>query len=209
LMGASAVWAADTANGLTTVKLKRQALEDLGDFDRWVERESRAEAPPVDTMALWYPESVSTAKSKEKEGGAKMSKDELEDLDQWQRKFYPRGVIMRANIDTEDWLAFGMKPQVPAILYTSYAFLTDDNVRTTARLAGEKDIRVSGLLWPEARARWANAAYAVHHQSGRGQIVLFADDPDMRGYFYGTRKMLVNALLYGPGMGTRFDGPYN
>ncbi len=207
-MGSSAAWAADSATGLTSVKLKRQALEDLGDFDRWVGREERAEAPPVDTMALWHPEKAATPTAKEKEAGAKLSKDDLKDLDQWQRKFSPRGVILRANVDTEDWLAFGMKPQVPVIVYTDDAFLSDNSVKTTARFADENNLRLSGLLWPEARARWAKTAYAVHERSGQGQIVLFADNPDMRAYFYGTRKMLVNALLYGPGMGTRFDGPY-
>jgi hypothetical protein len=37
---------------------------------------------------------------------------------------------------------------------------------------------------------------------------MFAADPNMRAYFYGTRTMFVNALLYGPGMGSSFEGPY-
>jgi hypothetical protein len=115
---------------------------------------------------------------------------------------------MRVELDSEDWLAFGMKAQVPAILYTSYAFLSDDNVKTTARFADQNQLRISGLLWPEARTRWAKTAYAAHEPSGKGQVVLFAGDPNTRGYFYGTRKMLVNAIMYGPGMGSRFDGPY-
>ena len=37
---------------------------------------------------------------------------------------------------------------------------------------------------------------------------MFAADPNIRAYFFGTRKLFLNAVLYGPGMGTRFEGPY-
>jgi hypothetical protein len=73
-------------------------------------------------------------------------------------------------------------------------------VKITARFAAENDLRLSGLLWPEARERWAGTAYATRERKGRGQIVLFATDPNIRAYFYGTRAMFVNAVLYGPGM---------
>ena len=70
------------------------------------------------------------------------------------------------------------------------------------------DLRIAGLLWPEARARWAETAYATRESSGKGQIILFAHEPNMRAYFYGTRGMFMNAVMYGPGFGTSFDTPY-
>ena len=75
-------------------------------------------------------------------------------------------------------------------------------------MAPENELRISGLLWPEARSRWANTAYATRESVGRGQIVLFATHPNFRAYFYGSRQMLVNAILLGPGFGSRFEGPY-
>jgi len=67
----------------------------------------------------------------------------------------------------------------------------------------EKDkLRISGLLWAEAKERWAQTAYVTRKSSGKGQIILFAATPNFRSYFYGTTRMLINAILLGPGMGT-------
>lgn len=159
-------------------------------------------------MALWHPEKVKSEERKD-EKAAPMGKEEREDLDEWQRRFFPRGVIMRADIDTEDWMAFGMKKQVPVSLYTTYAYMPDKSVGTVARLCPDQnELRMSGLLWPEARQRWVGTAYATREHHGKGQIVMFADHPNGRAYFWGTRKLFANAVLYGPGMGTYSESPY-
>jgi len=64
-------------------------------------------------------------------------------------------------------------------------------------------LRMSGLLWPEAAARLANAAYLTRESHAAGQIILFADDPIFRGSTLGTARALMNAMVYGPGVGTR------
>ncbi|MCP4569564.1 MAG: hypothetical protein GY841_18460 [FCB group bacterium] len=203
--GQSAVWAADSSTGLSQTRLKRQALDKLDKYELGLSRERQAEAPEVDTLALWYPEKVKKTKKSEK--APKTDLKELEEIDKWQRKFRPGGVIMRADVDTEDWLAFGMKKRVPVMVYTRHALLANPPVKATARFADENDLRMSGLLWPEARSRWAATAYATHERKGGGQIVLFATDPNMRAYFHGTRKMLATAILYGPGMAGAYP-PY-
>jgi len=206
--GNSAAWAADSSTGLSGVRMKRHVLEKLADYDKALEREQQAQAPEVDTMALWHPEKV-TRKEEKEEKAPPPGKEELKDLDEWQRKFFPRGVIMRADIDTEDWLAFGLKERLPVLLYTSRAYMPGEHVAAVARLCpDENELRVSGLLWPEARERWAGTAYATREGSGSGQIILFAGHPYPRAYFWGSRKMLANALLYGPGMGARIPSPY-
>jgi hypothetical protein len=198
--GQSAEWAADTSTGLSIVRLKRQVLDKLGDYQRALERELRAENPPVDTVALWHPEKAPDRGSRDDQKEATPDITERTILDEWQRKFHPRGAILRSNLDQEDWLAFGMKKRVPVQLYTRHALLAEPPVKITARYASENTLRISGLLWPEARERWAGTVYATHERKGHGQIILFAADPNNRAYFYGTRAMFVNAVLYGPGM---------
>jgi hypothetical protein len=41
----------------------------------------------------------------------------------------------------------------------------------------EMRLRMSGLLWPEAADRLANAAYVTRESVGAGQLILFASDP--------------------------------
>ncbi len=63
-------------------------------------------------------------------------------------------------------------------------------------------LRMSGLLWPEAAQRIANSAYLTREPKGHGQIILFAAQPVFRGATLGTNRLLLNAMVYGPGMGT-------
>jgi len=94
------------------------------------------------------------------------------------------------------------------MMYTSHAYLSKPPVRTAARLKDKKDIRLSGLIWPEARERWANTAYCTRESSGKGQVILFSGHPNMRSYFYGSKRLFVNAVLLGPGLGARWPAPY-
>lgn len=60
-------------------------------------------------------------------------------------------------------------------------------------------LRLSGLLWPEAAHRLANAAWCTRERVGRGQILLFATPPAFRGTARATDRILLNAIVYGPG----------
>lgn len=64
-------------------------------------------------------------------------------------------------------------------------------------------LRMSGLLWPEAADRIANSAYVTREQIGKGQIILFAANPSTRAATLGTQRILSNAIVLGPGLGTR------
>ncbi len=63
-------------------------------------------------------------------------------------------------------------------------------------------LRLSGLLWPEATHRLANAAWVTREPLGRGQIILFASPPAFRGAARGSMRVLLNAMVCGPGCGT-------
>jgi hypothetical protein len=62
-------------------------------------------------------------------------------------------------------------------------------------------LRMSGLLWPEAAQRLANAAWVTRESLGRGQVILFASPPTFRASARGTMRVFQNALIYGPGFG--------
>ena len=85
---------------------------------------------------------------------------------------------------------------------TSIALVSDEHVETVARFAKEDELRVSGLLWPEARERWAETVFVSREGYENGQIILFATDPNFRGYFHNTERMFLNALFLGPGFGS-------
>ena len=80
--------------------------------------------------------------------------------------------------------------------------LSRSPVRTPVRLAGADDLRISGLLWPEARGRHADSAWLTVERMGAGQVILFAFNPAFRAQFPAGARLFANAVVYGPGCGT-------
>ena len=81
---------------------------------------------------------------------------------------------------------------------------TDSAVRVGWSLlpAGEElRVRMSGLLWPEAVQRLAHGAAVTRESKGRGQVILFAVPPTFRASTLATERLLMNAIVYGPGLG--------
>ncbi len=200
-VGGAAAFLADTSTGLSATRLRRQVLEDLHRYAAATEREQMARDVTLDSVALWNGSLPGADTSGRRSSQAQRGK-ELAEEDARMRLFMPRGAILSVELDEEHWLTFGAGSVVPAIVYGPYVFLAEQPVQTPARFAEKGELRLSGLLWPEGRDRWARSAYATRQSSGRGQVILFAGEPNFRGCFYGTERLLLNSLLLGPGFGT-------
>ena len=81
-------------------------------------------------------------------------------------------------------------------------------VTVAARFPDTDRLHLGGLLWPEAAARLAQTGYATREAVGRGQVILFADNPSYRRWVAESERMLMNAILMGPGLGTRWSSPW-
>jgi len=218
-IGTGAAFAADTTVNLSQVRLRHQVLGKLAEYEEAVKLEEQAESPHVDSSMVWNPPPKESEKAEEKQkeskdlsAGSQLSQmtigEELQRKDERLRVFMPRGAILRADLDQEHWLSSGIEDKVPVILYTDFAFMSKSPVETVARLACADSLRLSGLLWPEARERWAKTAYLTRESLGKGQVILFAFEPNFRGYFYGSERLLINAILFGPGLGTTRPAPW-
>ena len=136
----------------------------------------------------------------------KKSKADVKQLakdDAFNRRFMPQGVIVKINLNDEQWLSYGLPERMPALYTSRHILLSKPPVQTAARLADGNELRLSGLLWPEAKKRMADAAYLTRESKGSGQIILFAEEPNFRSYFEGTERLLLNSILLSPGFGTR------
>ena len=149
---------------------------------------------------------------------------DLEKRDKWQSLFMPSGAMVSTRIDQEHWLTFGTINVLP-VLYGNYPILmTSDNAEAAVRIgeliddpskevsttinwstipAGKDiNVRMSGLVWPEASQRIANSAYLTREKVGKGQIILFSGEPNYRGSALGTNRLWLNAVVYAAGLGT-------
>ncbi len=209
-MGSAATALADTSLGLGTVRLRRQAINKLDEYEDALKMEP-VEPAPIDSLEIWEwsPREKEADEGGEKgEKAAKKSSQELKAEDEMLRLFRPQGAMLRVDLDQEHWLASGSGDKVPAVLFSRSAFMSKPPVETVGRLAEKAEMRVSGLLWPEARTRWAKTAYLTRESVGEGQIILFLNDPYFRAQYLGTGRLLMNAIVLGPGMGTHTSQPW-
>ena len=154
----------------------------------------------------------------------RFSQEELENRDKWQSIFMPSGAMVAGRVDQKHWLTFGTDEVLPLLYGNSPVQMTGDNVEAVVRI-GELvpnsqsnntkrinwssipkgynlNVRMSGLVWPEAVQRIANSAYLTREKIGKGQVILFSGEPNFRGAARGTNRLWLNALVYGAGLGT-------
>jgi len=210
-VGGSAAFVADKEQELSSVRLRRDVLDKLEEYKEAVEREKKARDIKIDPNRIWGIQPTSPATEDVNKPGDSKSKPDVEKLkrtDEWQRIFSPRGSFLKGNVNTEHWLGFGLGDKLPVMFQGSRAFMSKHPVRTAVRLADESQLRLSGLLWPEARQRLAETAYATVESVGRGQIILFATDPTYRMWLPGIQRLFLNAVLLGPGLGASQPLPW-
>ena len=153
----------------------------------------------------------------------KLNKAQLEKRDEWQSLFMPSGAFVAGRIDDEHWLTFGTVDTLPILYSNLPVLMTGGNSEAAVRIGEivksdeegyrtinwsdmppntDLNVRMSGLVWPEASQRIANSAYLTRERIGRGQVILFAGEPNFRGAALGTNRLWLNAVVYGPGLGT-------
>ena len=205
-IGNSAAFTASKDRGLSSVRLKRDVLDKLMVYQEAVQRERNARDITIDPNQIW--ETKATEEKATKEESKKPNIEKLKRTDEWQRIFSPEGAFLTGTVNTEHWLGFGLQKKLPVMFWGSYAFMSKHPVRTVVRLDDKNKLRLSGLLWPEAKERISDTAYATVEQAGRGQIILFVTDPTYRMWLPGMQRLFLNSILLGPGMGTSQPLPW-
>lgn len=168
-------------------------------------------------LDIWYP----WHDEKELEP---MDKDKLEKWNDWNKNFMPSGAMVAARTDQKHWLTYGVENNLPVLTSNAPLFMAKEGVDAVVRYgvlvpntkADTKQVgwattpkghdlylRMSGLIWPEASQRIANAAYLTRESKGQGQVIMFANKPNFRGATKGTARLLLNAIVYGPGLGAK------
>ncbi len=229
-IGRSAGQLAGAESGLSEVRLLADVQAELDRYEQAVLREwqaTRREIPP--TEAIWsHTAGGGVAFPWDVEGVlGRPAAEELDRRDRWQRQFMPQGALLAARTDPEHWLTYGSGDFLPLLYGSPRVLMTDgeapvrlghftpasdgsggsadgavERVGWSLLPPGEElRLRMSGLLWPEAAARLAHGAAVTRERRGRGQVILFAAPATVRGSTLAAERLLMNAIVYGPGLG--------
>ncbi|MFL6230195.1 MAG: M14 family zinc carboxypeptidase [Pyrinomonadaceae bacterium] len=110
------------------------------------------------------------------------------------------GAVFLATVDRSTPLTYGYEDaRLPVLIDSGYFFRpskegTNAIVFTTER---NQPLRVAGFIWPGNTERLLrNTAYVIDEPTGRGHVVLFAEDPNYRGIWRATTRLFFNSFLF-------------
>lgn len=207
-IGGSASALTDDDAGFSSVRRRRDVLDSIDVYDEYVDREWAARRVTVSTDDVWGRELPVAPAEEEESKPDQADDDEQRRNDEWARRFSPSGVVVAGRLDPEHWLSFGLDERLPLLVSGSTVFMSKPPAQTAVRVDDVEGLRLSGLLWPEARRRLARSAYVTRERVGNGQVILFAHEPYFRAQWKGTRRILLNAVILGPGFGTSQPVPW-
>ncbi|MGF1456246.1 MAG: M14 family zinc carboxypeptidase [Alphaproteobacteria bacterium] len=119
------------------------------------------------------------------------------------------GAIFKGDLDITHPVGWGYESRVlPLHREGAKAFKHTDNPFAMVVQYGEGEPRIAGYASEENRERVAGLGAVMADRVGRGSVILFADNPFFRAYWYGTAKMFMNALFFSKAFSGHSPDPY-
>lgn len=107
------------------------------------------------------------------------------------------GSIWEVDLDVTHPLGFGYHRRTLPV-WRDHSILIEPMANPYATVAQlTDDPHLSGYISPANRERLRGSPSLVVDALGQGRVVLFIDNPNFRGYWYGTNKLFLNALFFG------------
>jgi len=107
------------------------------------------------------------------------------------------GSIYMTDLDLTHPLAFGYTDrQLPVYRNSTIYLAPSKNPYSTVAQYTDQPY-LSGYVSPANLDKIRNSAALLVHDQGQGRVVMFADNPNFRGTWYGTNRLFFNALFLG------------
>ncbi len=107
------------------------------------------------------------------------------------------GVIFEADLDLSSPIGFGYSNRKLPVYRNSSIFMkpSESPFRTVAQYTAQPWL--AGFVTPANVEKVKASASILLDGSGRGCTILFTDNCNFRGYWYGTNKLFLNAIFFG------------
>jgi len=107
------------------------------------------------------------------------------------------GSIFTVDLDTTHPIGFGYTSRRLSVYRNGVTFLLPSTNAYATVAQYTSNPLVGGYLHPETARKVRNSAAILVSQEGRGRVILFSDNPNFRGTWYGTNRLFLNALFLG------------
>lgn len=106
------------------------------------------------------------------------------------------GAIFAGDLDVTHPIGFGIyNRNIASQRNTMIAFDPPENPWATLIKIPENAL-LSGFASGKNQEALAGKAMAIAERRGQGSVILFADNPNFRAYFFGTNKLFTNSLFF-------------
>ncbi len=110
---------------------------------------------------------------------------------------YIGGAIFQTKLDLSHPLAFGYEKELLPIFRRGTLFFEVSKNAYASPLVYTKSPLLSGYISKKNLKALSNSASIVVSSISKGKVICMADNPNFRGYWYGTNRLFANALFFG------------
>ena len=110
------------------------------------------------------------------------------------------GAIFEENVDRSHPINFGYKNDKIALFRNTTLFMKADKKSYNNPIQYTNNPLLSGYISKENARAIKNTVHFKVQRMGRGRVVVFTDNTNFRAFWYGTNKLLMNAIFFGDKM---------
>ena len=108
------------------------------------------------------------------------------------------GAILNVDLDLTHPLAFGYRDSSIPVYKNNNVFINKTKDHYSSVGIYSKDPHIDGYISEKnMKNNFKNTASLIVSRLGSGRVVIFADNPNFRGSWYGTNKLFLNAIYFG------------
>jgi len=107
------------------------------------------------------------------------------------------GAIFKVDLDITHPIGYGYTNRKLPVYRNSAVWLLPSKTPYSTVAKYTKASHIDGYISKENYKKLSKTASIVVSAIGRGRVVLFADNPNFRGAWYGTNKLFLNAIFFG------------
>jgi hypothetical protein len=107
------------------------------------------------------------------------------------------GSIFNVDVDTTHPIGFGFTHKNVSWYRNGLTFLQPSSNPYSTVAQYTANPLIGGYIHPTTLKKVQNSAAILVGAEGSGRVILFSDNPNFRGTWYGTNKLFLNALFFG------------
>ena len=107
------------------------------------------------------------------------------------------GVILRSIIDLTHPLSFGYENNTLPVYKNNSVWLKPSKNQYSSVVQYQDDALIDGFMSENNKSKLNESVSLIVSKVGSGIAIMFADNPNFRGAWYGTNRLFLNAIFLG------------